>query len=119
MSLPAPTLSANTDTVIDMSTHTYTMPGPLALAPIHETTSGKPVPVVAKGTVYRQGQPFPYMLVNFPTGGLTQLIGYETYLVSEMTVTELDAFAAELDESEAFDRAYDAQLADAKEKGLL
>jgi hypothetical protein len=99
-----------------MTTHTYTMPGPLSPAPVHADFEGGLVVVPIRGTTWRRDEPVGYIYL----AEATTLIGpMPEHAVSSHTVAELDELDRLVEEDRVAEVAYQAQLAEAKRLGYV
>jgi hypothetical protein len=120
MSVPAPTTLTNYGTVVDMTstTHTYEVAKPFGPAPTVAMFSYYPVTLVARGVNWRKGQPVNYIFVSEP-GHIMGPMPAEN-VAEGMTQEQMDeAFYQAYLDDKAADEVYEAQVAEAREKGLL
>jgi hypothetical protein len=104
--------------MVPMSAHTYELAKPFGPAPTVAMFSYYPVTLVARGVNWRKGQPVNYVIVSEP-GHIMGPMPAED-VAEGLTQEEMnDNFYQAYLEDKAADRAYEAQLAEAKEKGLL
>jgi hypothetical protein len=101
-----------------MSAHTYELAKPFGPAPTVAVFSYSPATLVARGVNWRQGEPVNYVIVS-EEGHIMGPMPAEN-VAEGLTPEEMDeAFYQAYLEDKAADRAYEAQLAEAKERGLL